>query len=322
MTKFIMLCGLPASGKSSYAKNLSQLENASLLSSDQMRLELYGDEGNQEHNAELFDEIYKRARRQLNKGKNVIVDATNIALKKRINALQGLDVSKEIYYFDTPLSTCVERDLLRDRTVGKRVIDRMYRQFQIPSHLEGWDKIQIVSDIDFREYTMKDELEKIITHKLSYHSLFETELSQWSIFKSIIDLPHDSPYHSFSVSKHTYYVWEYILDNYHELDKLELLWAALLHDTGKAHCKENKEGSRYSNYIGHEFVGSQLAFRFLKYIGYSDDFVLRVTELVHLHMRLMGAGDSEKAIKKLKEYTGDSLFNKLDIFYKADLQAK
>ena len=36
------LCGLPASGKSTYAKELSKKENATIYSSDAIREELYG----------------------------------------------------------------------------------------------------------------------------------------------------------------------------------------------------------------------------------------------------------------------------------------
>jgi predicted kinase len=80
--KFIMMCGLPASSKSTFAQELAKVENAIVLSSDQMRLELYGDETDQEHNGEIFNEIYRRAIRHLKNQKSIIIDATNIASKK------------------------------------------------------------------------------------------------------------------------------------------------------------------------------------------------------------------------------------------------
>lgn len=52
-----MLVGLPASGKSTYAKKLSKKENAIILSSDELRKELFGNINNQNHNAEVFKEL-------------------------------------------------------------------------------------------------------------------------------------------------------------------------------------------------------------------------------------------------------------------------
>jgi putative nucleotidyltransferase with HDIG domain len=316
--------GLPASGKSTFAKELSKRENAKILSSDQMRLELYGDVNDQEHNHEIFQELHRRAKQHLKSNQNVILDATNISTKKRMDVLQGLkDYQKEVYYFDTPFERCVERDMQRSRTVGERVIDRMYRQLQIPTYAEGWDKIHFVHYEDPSEFKLilKKEIEKYIIKDFSYKHIFERVLRDIKIFDRILEFPHDSKYHSLSVSRHTYHVWKKVVQSYS--DDLVLLWAALLHDTGKYHCKEFKEeDSRYANFLGHEFVSAQLTCQFLNYLGYDDEFILKVVELVQWHMRLMGAGDSEKAIKKLRDFVGEEVFEKLSILYDADLKAK
>lgn len=62
------LVGLPASGKSTWAKNMVDNDTI-LLSSDNLREELYGDINNQEHNGELFQEINKRVKNLLKQGK-------------------------------------------------------------------------------------------------------------------------------------------------------------------------------------------------------------------------------------------------------------
>ena len=57
MTKLIYLIGLPASGKSYYAKQLSEQYNAKIYSSDNLREELFGDVNECNRNEELFKEL-------------------------------------------------------------------------------------------------------------------------------------------------------------------------------------------------------------------------------------------------------------------------
>ena len=61
MGKFIMLVGLPGSGKSTFAKNLGY----NIFSSDELRKELWGDESKQGNNTELFTELHRRIKKAL-----------------------------------------------------------------------------------------------------------------------------------------------------------------------------------------------------------------------------------------------------------------
>ena len=315
-----MLCGIPGSGKSTYAKELSQTENAIILSSDQLRLELFGDVNHQENNGELFQELYRRAKQFLNQGNNVIIDATNISQKRRIHFINEFKkFKKECIYLSTPYLNCVIRDYERDKKVGVQVIHRMYKQMQIPFKEEGWDEVKYVKSKINNDSCVKNIMENIITRHINYNSLFK-HLNFFSCFRRIFELPHDSSYHSFSVSRHTYYVWEYILNHYNEKDKLVMLWTALLHDTGKADSKTFKEGSRYASFIGHENISSQLAFELLYDLGYELDFILQIVKLVQLHMRLLNGG--ENAEEKIKNMYGEDVLNKLKFFKEADTQAK
>ena len=74
-----MMVGLAASGKSTYAKKLANDTDAIILSSDAIRWELFGDETDQEHNQQVFQELHERAKECLCDGRNVIYDATNIS---------------------------------------------------------------------------------------------------------------------------------------------------------------------------------------------------------------------------------------------------
>ncbi|WP_282155097.1 AAA family ATPase [Cytobacillus gottheilii] len=54
MAMFIMLVGLPASGKSTLAETLSIKYAAEVLSSDRLRKEIHGDENIQADHKKLF----------------------------------------------------------------------------------------------------------------------------------------------------------------------------------------------------------------------------------------------------------------------------
>jgi predicted kinase len=324
-----MLVGLPASGKSSYAKELSQSEDATIFSSDELRKELYGDVNHQDNNGEVFVELYKRAKEQLKNGQSAILDATNINSKRRIATLKEFKQYEcEVYYFSTEFDECVIRDFSRDRKVGNNVLDRMYKNLTLPTYAEGWNKIHIVSEFDELDGDSSSKLifEKLIQNPLSTHEQIFGELSDWTQeFEAIYNLPQDSKWHNLSVSRHTYEVWKYVIENYQGDDKFLMLCVAVLHDVGKAYCKNFKEGSRHANFISHENASSQIACDFLSWLGYDKDFILDVCELVQLHMRMLGISmgeDGEKARKKLLEFIGEEKFNKLKFFREADEQAK
>ena len=126
MNKLIFLVGLPACGKSTYAnENLSK--DCEILSSDLLRKELYGDERIQKDSKFVFSTLFKRAQQFLSEGKNVVIDATNVDLLERKQALQhfkDFNVKRIAIVFDLPIATCVKRDLNRSRTVGEYVIKR------------------------------------------------------------------------------------------------------------------------------------------------------------------------------------------------------
>jgi predicted kinase len=323
--KFIMMCGLPASGKSTKAKEIADDENALILSSDEMRIELFGDVNHQDDNGKLFEELYRRAKEYLKQGKSVIVDATNISSKRRISTLNEFkNYHKEIYYLCTYYEKCLYHDIIRDKKVGEHVINRMYRTLLIPTYKEGWNDIHIYSNEFGLLKKYKDKFENIIFNPATTHDGMFEELSKYDSFTflPIYNLPHDSKWHTLSVSRHTYEVWKYIMDNYHAPDKDKMLMVALFHDTGKAHCKQFKEGSKYANFYNHENVSAQLVCNFLMWMGYEEDFILDVSELVQLHMRLLSADDSESCMEKLKQFVGEDTFNKLKFFKEADEQAK
>lgn len=64
---FVMMVGLPGSGKSTYAKELSNDVDAIICSSDTIRKELCGDINSQDKNEEVFKVLHNRIKENLKK---------------------------------------------------------------------------------------------------------------------------------------------------------------------------------------------------------------------------------------------------------------
>ena len=130
---FIMLVGLPGSGKSVKAQELSEHYNAAIFSSDSLREELFGDVNHQADNTKLFEELHKRIKNCLREGKSAIYDATNINYKRRmafLSELVNIPCEKICVLIATPYEECLERNSKRERHVPEHVIERMYRSFK------------------------------------------------------------------------------------------------------------------------------------------------------------------------------------------------
>ena len=139
MKKILILRGLPASGKSTYAKNLlTQNPHAwKRLNKDELRAMLDNSvhsKTNEKFIENVRDMMLVEA---LKEGKNVVIDDTNLSERpvERIKQVvqkyitdSGETVNIEIKDIETSLEECLERDKKREKKVGESVIMRMYKQ--------------------------------------------------------------------------------------------------------------------------------------------------------------------------------------------------
>lgn len=145
MCKFIMMIGIPGSGKSTYAEKIASSEEGIVISSDKLREELFGNVWEIEKNAFLFSEMFRRTQKYLNEGKNVIFDATNIRSSERKRILRKYkEAFKVCYYIKPSLDKVLYQNSRRDRVVPEEVIMKMYHEIQEPVPNEGWDEIHVI----------------------------------------------------------------------------------------------------------------------------------------------------------------------------------
>ncbi len=247
MANFMMLVGLPGSGKSTKAIELcKENEPCIIISSDMIRNELYGDESVQENHQKVFDLMQKRTVEALQNGKNVIYDATNLRRKNRIHLLKVLPrCQKTAIIVWTRFETCVERDKERNRHVGQAVVEKMIHNFQLPYYDEGWNTIKVI--YNDTQYSAKN-----------YYDWMNCE--------------HDNPHHNNSIQEHTRKVCKEAIQAQITQESGDygctLFVAAHLHDIGKKFTKAFKDArgndSDIAHFYNHHNVGGYFA------LGYSD----------------------------------------------------
>ena len=321
----IVMVGLPASGKSYKATELSLQYNAEILSSDAIRKELFGDERSQENNELVFKTLYERANKFLLDGVSVIIDSTNTTLKSRKRVFDSLNKIPHVtyaYIMTTPVSVCKDKDEKRDRHVGNEVIEKFNRSFTMPHYFEGFDKIFI------------DGYEK--TTKFN-GSLDKCVISLYDIMK---EYNQHNPHHIYTLGEHCKKVsdnvfYEYLntknADDSDEVMKTAAILkvAGYLHDVGKMlTCVFDKEG--IAHYYNHDSVGTYYLLSHLYvlvslYRQYRSDIdvetIIEILFYVNYHMRAHNDFKSEKSIKKYTKLFGEDRFNILMLFGLADRKA-
>ncbi len=235
---FIMLVGIPGSGKSTYAKEQVN-EFTKHFSSDAIRKELYGDENCQDDPSRVFNLMQQRTIEALRNGYDVIYDATNITRKSRKAILSQLPayVEKKCVVVWVPIDYCIKRDSERERTVGEAVINKMLQRFEAPFYDEGFDNITVHYAGVYPGAYYYDEC------------------------MVALEIPHDNPHHSVNVAEHCK-----LCGN--SLRQLELPSAVKLagyvHDIGKPLTKTfvNTKGetTEVAHYYGHQAVGAWISY--------------------------------------------------------------
>ena len=145
----IVMCGLPASGKSTYSEWLTDSGVFCGVCPDKIRGELYGDESIQGDGKQVFAIAHARIEDLGKDGNNVVFDATNTDRKTRINLVQKMRPYFDIIickYFSTPLYICKIRNEQRARQVPYEVLENMERRFRAPTLDEGFDIVEEIKN--------------------------------------------------------------------------------------------------------------------------------------------------------------------------------
>lgn len=309
--KFIMLVGLPGSGKSTYAKALAEKYKAVIHSSDSIREEITGSEMSQEENQKVFQILHKRLKNDLKSAKNVIYDATNINYKRRMhflnNELRSIDCEKICIIVATPYKKCLENNKNRDRSVPEHVIKKMYESFYVPYVYEGWDKV----DLYYPD--------------TKYRNFYKTE----DFIHTNLNFDQKNEHHSKTLAEHCMCV-QCGVNKYF----LKLFDVGLLHDCGKPFTKSFKDSKgkigKQAHYYQHHLVGAYDSlfynlpdfYRFLyRYGNFDVNLLLERAAIIQWHMQPYSweKTDDKKQHAKYRKLWGLSLYDNIMDLHMADL---
>lgn len=286
MTKFIMLVGLPAVGKDTWAREYKEEHPEVVIhSSDDIREELYGDAAHQGSPVKVFELMRSRTIQDLRAGKDVIYNATNIKYKDRKSIMsQVLKVTDATCYckiFVAPVEVCKERNAARERVVPDFVYDRMLQSFQVPFYNEGFTKIEIIHTWDGNQVDYMVDITKKVQsfgdQKNPHHTL-----SLWDHCQECGRLASEKGYNFLT---------------------------ATLHDFGKIYTQTFDEKG-IAHYYGHESVGAYLSLCF--------GFPRGTAEEVCYHMMPYDYKGGKEA---WRERLGETLWRKLEHLHECDVEA-
>jgi predicted kinase len=143
-----LLIGPPGIGKSTFARQrVVRNPNLQLISTDQIREQLYGHAEIQGVWEEIEPIIRAQTSMAIAQHKPVIYDATNCNRTDRIAFLQNFTQFPHIFWvalqLQAPVSLCKQRNRQRDRKVPDYIIDTMAYQLQteLPTCTEGFRRI-------------------------------------------------------------------------------------------------------------------------------------------------------------------------------------
>ena len=135
-----ILCGLPASGKTTLSKQLATKCNTKLYHYDEFKRSLKLQENKQIHQC-----LYQLIVSDLLAGNNVVLDDLHTCLEWRqdlLSAIQDILCKKILVVMTTPLEECVHRNAERQNgRLPDSVIYHLHSRYQPPSLEEGWGEI-------------------------------------------------------------------------------------------------------------------------------------------------------------------------------------
>ena len=159
--KILVLQGVPASGKSTFARSLVLKDKSYVIVSRDAIREARGEYWIPEHEDYISDIEEFEIRSAIKHNLNPIIDATNLnpkTIAKWKNLAEELNVNIEFKMFEIDFATALERDSKRERSVGKKVLERFFRDY-FPNQLKAY-----YTDDRLKEpfYSYNDEKEDCI----------------------------------------------------------------------------------------------------------------------------------------------------------------
>ncbi|UYP48734.1 hypothetical protein NEF87_005019 [Candidatus Lokiarchaeum ossiferum] len=166
----ILLMGLPASGKSTFAQLLqevcnfeSMFDSVTIIDIDEIRTEMFGPIFQPEKENEVQAEKFKRVHQNLKSNSVVIVDDLHYFISMRHRYFEMSINENAIYipiYFSNPEKVCLKWNFGRGSPIPSKLIHEIKVKFDFPGQKYKWDAPKL--EIDFSRISLDGAIEKTL----------------------------------------------------------------------------------------------------------------------------------------------------------------
>lgn len=308
MARLNIMIGIPGSGKTKYAKTNLLNENTVYLSSDDIRVDMFGFE-DQTHNAEVFERMKRETLTALQNGFDVVYDATNLNKKRRSDIIKrakiyGAEVNA--YLCCTPINIILERNLTRqERQIPWDKLIQMIQSIEPPMYYEGFDNIYLIDG-----------------------GMYNDVYGYNFLIKECFGYNQDNPHHYETLEEHIKAVTKKAESLGEKLtlrnDAEILRQAARYHDFGKLYTKSFNNKKGHCVYYSHDKISTYLYLCHIRKQNLIDklnrvrlcDSHYQTAALILNHMEWYRREDMAP-IKEM--FNDDDLYHMLKLLHEADI---
>lgn len=131
MQTLYVMCGIPASGKSTKSKQLAEKHGLTRFSFDEM-------------GCYTTRQFLRPVVEALKNGEDVIMDSTHLKTNSRkviFQAIESIPCRKICIFMNTSFDECLRRNANRDARVPDIAMETLNNSIEPPTLDEGWDEI-------------------------------------------------------------------------------------------------------------------------------------------------------------------------------------
>ncbi|MFW9847522.1 MAG: AAA family ATPase [Candidatus Thorarchaeota archaeon] len=184
MTQFLIaLCGIPASGKTTLARDFqlatSSDWNSVLVSTDDWRDNEYYTDFKPQKEGDVRKKALNLTRTFLARKQSVIHDDTNYysSMRHELFCLaEEFSCKFGVVYVKTPLETAQEWNLHRETNIPSEVVTNIHSKFDIPGQKYAWDTPVYV--VDLNETEISDAVAELVEVLENLHPVTQKVISE------------------------------------------------------------------------------------------------------------------------------------------------
>jgi len=155
----VLICGLPACGKSQYAKTYFKSQEFKRINRKEIRrllfeMTTFEDKWSEKEFASVDEGLVKQIERKLlenllQNDQKVLIDNTSVSIVSRKSYIQLAQQMKKtigVLFLNTPVQVCMERNRKKSDPVPERIIANLAAAIEMPNSSEGFKEVGIIKE--------------------------------------------------------------------------------------------------------------------------------------------------------------------------------